>query len=208
MSDRKETESAATPAPARLRLFTEYEKPMGQLLSQAIKVFREAEFPLLRDLEISRVDHFPPSAPVGRGFSLGATTTKAEAATSNDDFLNTNVEAWATLAYEIGTQFGREMARHITETMIAVTQKTGNVVSAGGKPLSHDLILDTIERTEFDLDDAGNPKNLVLLGPPQIQKQLASLPPMTPEQEERFQSILQKKREEKDAKKRFRTMDT
>lgn len=194
---------------ANIPLFSEFDPPMGQLLARATNCFMEGEFPLLGEIERETVASFSekPSQRVGKGFSSGLKKSTAEAVLGFSDILETNVEAWSALAYEVGLQLGGQMMNVLVSTLEQVTKETGNVVSAGGGKLSHDLLLDTLERLEFRVDDEGSPQGLVLLGGPGFSEHVAKLPPMTTEQETRFRRILQQKYEAQNAKKRTRTLD-
>jgi len=160
-----------------------------------------------RMIEIKKVNDFPQSGNVGRGLTFRPTTTRGEGTISYEDALTTNVEAWALLSYKVGMQIGEGMAQHFVETMELVTQETGNVVESYGKPLSNDLLLALIESVDFDVDENGEPKGVVLIVSPQMREQISTLPPMTPRQATRFKAIIEKKREAQDAKKRTRTLD-
>lgn len=190
----------------QISLFSEFDQPMSALFAKAIHRFAEIEAPVIGLIPRGTVDHIPLPSDIGRGRWIEPTKISAEGSTYFDDILNLNVEAWSILANDIGVQYGRGMMRHLVETMNKVTQETGNVVSGKGQPLSHDVFLDMLEKMEFEVDDDGQPKHLVLLVHPDTRKSIASLPPMTPEQESRYHSIINAKREAQDAKRRTRKM--
>jgi hypothetical protein len=81
----------------------------------------------------------------------------------------------------------------------------GNVVDADGKPLSHDTINDALELMEISFDRHGNPKLPTLVASPQAAEDLNRQAP-TPEQQNRRQEILLRKKREHDAKKRHRRL--
>ncbi len=68
-------------------------------------------------------------------------------------------------------------------------------VSADGQPLSHDILLDAIEGVEISFEDDGTARMPTLVMHPNMAEKLAALPPATPEQERRFQDIMQRKQE-------------
>jgi hypothetical protein len=88
-----------------------------------------------------------------------------------------------------------------------VTDATGNSISAAGQSLSHDLILDAIERVEIDFDDEGNPRMPSLMAHPQTLVPLARIQP-TDEQERRYEQIMTAKKAAHDAKKRHRRLSS
>jgi hypothetical protein len=81
------------------------------------------------------------------------------------------------------------------ERLNMVTAATGNEVDAKGGPLTHELIVDLLDKMEMDFDDAGNPQ-IMLLGTGDAAKRFTSLPPMTEEQERAYEDLLERKRRE------------
>ena len=77
-------------------------------------------------------------------------------------------------------------------------------MSAAGRPLTFDLVLDMLEQTEISFNEDGSPNFSVVLHPTQAEKLLAS--PVTPEQKRRQAEILARKKAEQDAQKRTRRL--
>jgi hypothetical protein len=93
-----------------------------------------------------------------------------------------------------------EATNHFYAYMSRVCDTAGTRIDAKGKPLSHDLILEAIDRIELDFDDNDNP---VL---PTFTGHIASLPSATMEQCARFEQIVARKREEYIARQRTRKL--
>jgi hypothetical protein len=116
-----------------------------------------------------------------------------------------NLEAFSQSIYELTEHRIAEMHRMIYRTFDKVTALTGNVVDTKGKPLSADMILDMIERTELRFDANGEPIKASFIAGPETMKRLASIK-FTPAQEERHKQILEQKKKEFYAKKRHRRL--
>jgi hypothetical protein len=86
-----------------------------------------------------------------------------------------------------------------------LTDYTGNKVDAGGRPISWDLITDTLEKMEIAFDEDGK-MDLTLVVHPDTAKKLEELGPPTPEQQARYDAVLETKRQEWQARKRQRRL--
>ena len=56
--------------------------------------------------------------------------------------------------------------------MDEVTEKTGNVIDGHGKALSPDLILNALEKVQFDFDESGKPKMPTLFISPDVYERI------------------------------------
>ena len=97
----------------------------------------------------------------------------------------------------------RTVTAGFVERLNMVTAATGNEVNAKGGPLTHELIVELLDKMEINFDDAGNPQ-IMLFGGGDVAKRFASLPPMTEEQERAYEDVLVRKREEFEARRRRR----
>lgn len=98
-------------------------------------------------------------------------------------------------------EMAREIARQISESAFNEINKavegTGNIVDGGGQPLSPEIYLEVIEKIQMDFDTDGNPSQLTIAVPPNVQdkavevlKQLQT----DPEYANRYKEIIDKKR--------------
>lgn len=55
-------------------------------------------------------------------------------------------------------EMGGKIVGGLYEKLDKITQETGNVVNTGGKPLTHDLFLDLIEKMHIEFDEKGEPR--------------------------------------------------
>ncbi|MCK4818719.1 hypothetical protein KA005_23305, partial [bacterium] len=80
-----------------------------------------------------------------------------------------------------------------------VTAKTGNVVDAGGQPLSHELLLKTLETIQLDFDDNGKPIMPTLVVSPQQYEKIKVKNiewENDPECQKQFEQMMNRKRKE------------
>lgn len=81
---------------------------------------------------------------------------------------------------------------------------TGNTSTVKIETLTHDDLMDQLERLHFDFDDDLNPKLKTIIGTSGFIEAINKLPPPTPEQRLRWERIVEGKRNEWLASKRSR----
>lgn len=91
------------------------------------------------------------------------------------------------------------------EGLNAVTDAAGTTVDAHGRTLSHELVLELLEKMEIDFDTDGRAQ-LALAGNSDMVRKLQALPPMTPQQDAAFEALMARKRHEFAARQRTRRL--
>ena len=93
----------------------------------------------------------------------------------------------------------REMAKQIAkrgyEVIDEAAQEVGNVTSADGKPLSVDLLLESLEKMHLSFDEEGQPSGLRLVAHPKMSSALENIYSQL-ESHPRYQQLMERKREE------------
>ena len=88
--------------------------------------------------------------------------------------------------------------------MDAVTQSTGNIVDAGGEKFSFELLVETLEKIEWSLDDEGElVMPSIIMHPDQMKKLPAEA---TPAQKAELDELKRRKKEELLAQRRSRRL--
>jgi hypothetical protein len=97
------------------------------------------------------------------------------------------------------------MHRIMYNTVEQVTTLVGNTVNGGGKPFNPDLLLDMLEKVYVPFDEKGEPIVPTIVMHPDVYKKSKDIQ-FTKEQEKRQKQILEKKKKEYYAKKRYRNL--
>jgi hypothetical protein len=121
-----------------------------------------------------------------------------------DAIRETDVEAFITAICGVAEQYAAAKGATLLRTAEDITDATGNAIDAGGRPLSWDLILDGLEMTEVAFDDDGQPTTQIVASPKTVA--LMQAIEKTPEQERRYQEIMQRKKDAWDAQQRPRRL--
>lgn len=199
MTDRK---------PALRSILPEYQAPFGTLVIKAVNAMVPAHEPLLANIRSSSVDHLADeSIAEAHGGVMGGTAMSARMKVQIEAIVQTDLDAWYNMLWSAAEQFAGHKMRYLLASVEAATQRTGNAVNLKGGPFTYDAMLDLLERTEFEVDDDGQPIGLSMVVAPSMAEQIGKLGPMTPEQEERHKQIIAEKRRAQDAKKRVRRLD-
>lgn len=122
-----------------------------------------------------------------------------------DSIRDGNIQDYVRFLIEIAESQRKSLARQFFKNMSEITDITGMTIDAKGQPLTFDMILDLIEKTEFGFDESGNPQYPTLVIPPVLFERLRQLTP-TPEQEKRRERIIEEKRAKFNASKRTRRL--
>ena len=121
-----------------------------------------------------------------------------------DVIRESDVESFVAALTELATRYEEAMGTTLVRTLSDVTEAVGNVVDARGLPLSWDQVLDALEMTEFTFDEEGRPEKRFLMNP-ETAKQLRAIE-ITPEQQQRHDAIIRRRKEQWDAQKRTRRL--
>jgi hypothetical protein len=101
-------------------------------------------------------------------------------------------------------ELGEKLLGMFFKTMDAVTESTGNIVDAGGEKFSFELLVETLEKIEWSLDDEGE---LVMPSIIMHPDQMKNLPAeATPAQKAELDELKRRKKEELLAQRRSRRL--
>lgn len=121
-----------------------------------------------------------------------------------EDVVNFNLEKTCMDIYEFGDSFRKDIAKTLFSTLEQVTDFTGNVVDGKGKGISHELIIEMLEKIDIGFDQDGNPYLPTFVIHPDMAKSLESLKADEIKYKARIEEIIEKKRKDYFAKKGYR----
>lgn len=165
--------------------------------------------PLLRQIPSERVDHLPPSR---NSFEDGKVVDnlpfqmEASFTASITDCISNDMDAVASMIDEAAEQGVRIVVPQILGYVSRLSQAAGSATDAGGRQLSHDLITESLEAIDVDFDEEGNPDLPTLVAGPAVIEALSKLPPPTEDQTARYREMINRKREEFNARRRHRNL--
>jgi hypothetical protein len=96
--------------------------------------------------------------------------------------------------------------QHFFRAFERTCDAAGTGTDARGKPFSFELYLAGLEKIELQFDRDGQPILPTLVVHPTMAKQLESLPPPTEEQLRAYNDLIERKRKEFNARRRYRKL--
>ena len=175
-------------------IIPEYEEANLRFIMDVMQGFMRVD-PLFSKLEFVYSEHKGPvrniagDSPVDQGmFSV-----TGEAFISKESVRDGIIEEYTSFLFNISESQRKSLARGFFSNISQICDATGNSINAQKQPLSAEMIIELIEKIEFDFDDDGNPRFPTLVMPPAVIEQLKSLS-FTPEQDIRWKKIIEEKR--------------
>ncbi len=165
-----------------------------------------AAAPLLGEIGVRVTGHagptrnVPGAQPVDHPLSKFEETFQVHA----DVIRSTNADEFTSTLAELASKYEVAMGTTLIHTLTDVTEAVGNVVEADGRPLTWDLLLDSIEKVEVSFDEDGR-HHLGIAINSDTYKLLQRIP-VSPEQQQRLNAIIRRKKEQWDAQKRARRL--
>ena len=105
---------------------------------------------------------------------------------------------------DAAAQQAAQLVPQILDRIGAMSEAAGQTVDAGGKPISHELMLEILEKIDIDFDDEDKPIMPSIVGPPKMGEAISKLPPQTEEQKAAWDAMLERKRQAFHARRRTR----
>lgn len=95
---------------------------------------------------------------------------------------------------------------HFFKVFEKTCDAAGTGMDARGKPFSFEMYMAALEKIELQFDRDGQPILPTLVVHPTMAKHLASLPPPTEEQQKAYSDLIERKRGEFNARRRYRKL--
>ena len=122
---------------------------------------------------------------------------------------NMSAEEILEVIDEKAKDMGGQMAKHQFEVLNQTIKATGNSINAGGKKLTPDLFLESMNKISISFDKDGSPKlPTIVISPKSADewKRIMDEAESDPEHKAKFEAIMKKKKEEYDAEQASRKL--
>lgn len=111
-----------------------------------------------------------------------------------EDVYNFNLEKICTDIYDFAQQMLKQMTVSMFETLTQVTDFTGNVVDGKGKGISHEMLLEMLDKIYMDFDEEGNPQFPSMIVHPDMANHLQKLKAEEGMYKVKYDEIIERKR--------------
>lgn len=182
---------------AELFRLPEYESAWQEFMSDSIHELARAKDPILAQIPTVTQEVIPQAKYTSEGGGEPLLIDPMQVAMTFEFSVGDAIVGDFTGVYAAldtaADQYVEQIMPAVFDHIRQLSESTGNVVDAGGKPMSWDLILDMIEKVEIAFDKDGiaslptivaNPRDWEKLGEP------------SPAHKQRLDEIIRKKREE------------
>jgi hypothetical protein len=123
-----------------------------------------------------------------------------------DDIRSCNLDALAEQVDAMADERLSIVMPHFFSVFEKTCVAAGTATDAGGKPFSFEVYLAGLEKIDLQFDRDGQPILPTLVVHPTMAKHLASLPPPTEEQQRAYSDLIERKRREFNARRRYRKL--
>jgi hypothetical protein len=187
----------------------EYDNAYQAFFSKTIRTIARARSPLLSQINVTDVSGTLASQVRTRE-GLDIRLDPGEASTEVSYDLNAvrsgDFDALYAEFDKACDLMAEQLVGVLVSTMSKVTEGTGNVVNAGGQPLSFEVFYEMLEKLEFSLDENDELVMPSMVVHPDTAVKLQALPPLTPEQQSKLDELKQQKTEDALARRRRRRL--
>lgn len=187
----------------------EYDAAFGRFFSQTMRVLAQAYSPLLAQMHFIEMPGTVGSRVrdrQGMDIVLDPGKTSTEVTSDLKAVRAGDYERLYEAMYESAGSMAEQLVGHFVESMGKVTEGTGNVTDAGGRPFGFDVLYETLEKLEFSVDENDELVMPSLVIHPTQAEKLRDLPPLTDEQQRKLDELKERKREEALARRRRRRL--
>jgi hypothetical protein len=183
----------------------EYETAALNFFNAGVKQLMEAQGGVYSLVSKESIEQLPDySLPPSRDDPLSGRLIEAvsDIKIDCDSVLRGDFDSVIASMYSVAIEFAGQISNSILAHISDVCESTGNVVTV---EMTHDALIDMIERTDFSFDDAGNPNGSFVANPEMMQK-IQALGKPSAEQQARADAITERKRREWNARRSSRSL--
>jgi hypothetical protein len=185
---------------------SEYRGAFGIFFHAAVNALMRAKDPVLREIKTETKEHLPTyrvTATTGETVEFKTIRSEMSFTLHLSDIVNSNFEALVLNLDDAADQGLKSLMPQLFANLSRVCAATGNVVDGKGQPFSFDRVLDVLDKIQIDFDEAGNPEMPMMVLSPELFAKIRMQPP-TEVQIKRREEIINRKREEFNARRRTR----
>jgi hypothetical protein len=195
--------------PVRHFRLLEYDRAGWEFINEAIHALMRQKNELFRSFRVEQLSEIPEHRLTIAGDEVvdsAPTTVRMEFAANTGELINGNYETFFAGLDSAAEQGLASIMPRVFEQISEITDAAGQTINAAGRPLSHDLITQMLEKIDIDFDENDNPKMPTLVMHPKMAERLRALGEPSEEDTRRFNELIERKRKEFHARRRTRRL--
>jgi hypothetical protein len=195
---------------ARPFALPEYWRAQLEVLFSAVKALKRAKNPLYASIPEGDSHEMLPATqntmPSGHTVRTEPLRIDTKIIFKWDDIRNCNLDAFAEQADKTADEQLAMIIPHVFTVMRRTSEAADTATDAGGAPFSFELFLTAFSKIALQFRRDGEPIMPQLVVHPDMAKEFDMLPPLTKEQQDRWDAVIEGKRKEYFANRRYRRL--
>jgi hypothetical protein len=201
----------------------EYDRAFAAFVYKATDDMMSEKQPLLKEIQrvkAGEVTVTQNTAPDGTIVSNQPIMLSMPFAFNVEGVIQGNIDEEIGMAIDASAEAAlQQIIPRLLDHIGRVCDAFGNRVELGGRPMSHDVLMDFIERVPIEFDENEEPdlapymfvhqqvvNGQMIVRTARLTELMESLPPMIEAQQSRFAEIIERKRQENGARRRHRQL--
>jgi hypothetical protein len=186
----------------------EYDYAFQDFYRTAVYELMRRKDPLLSKMPAAYADHIPTvqnTMPSGEVVEIRLLEFAMRFATPFDDAISGRTEGVIEAINDAAENGLKTLMPQIFAQLGRLSSAAETAIDAKGQPLTTALILQSLEKMEMDFDKDGSPIIGMVVGP-EMYEQMRGLLPLTREEQQAFDDLFSRKKQEFDARQRRRKL--
>jgi hypothetical protein len=186
----------------------EYAVAERRFIGGTLDALARARNPLLARLQVERTSRMPRTqitADSGEVVEQEPVQIRTKLTQSPQDIIDGNLEDLLVSLDQAANEYSEQFGKHFYEQLSRITEATGNVVNAAGRPF-FDSLYEMYEKIDLQFDEEGRIAQELHLNPADVEKWQKGWAEMTPEQHAKLAALVERKRQEFNARRRNRRL--
>lgn len=186
----------------------EYAVAERRFIGRTLDALARARDPLLARVQVERTSRMPRTqitTDSGEVIEQEPVEIRTKLTQSPEDIIDGKLEALLVSLDQAAEEYSEQFGRHFYGQLSRITEATGNVVDAAGRPF-FDSLYEMYEKIDLQFDEEGRIAQELHLNPADVEKWQKGWAEMTPEQHTKLAALVERKRQEFNARRRDRRL--
>jgi hypothetical protein len=186
----------------------EYAVAERRFIGGTLDALARARDPLLARIPIERTTRVPRTqitTDSGEVVEQEPVQIRTKLTQSPQDIINGELDDLLVSLNGAAEEYSEQVGKHFYEQLSRITEATGNVVAAAGRPF-FDSVYEMYEKIDLQFDEEGRITQELHLNPADVETWQKRWAELTPEQHAKLEALVERKRQEFNARRRNRRL--
>lgn len=186
----------------------EYAVAERAFIGGTLDALARANDPLLARIQVERTTRVPRTqitTDSGEVVEQQPVEIRTKLTQTPQDIIDGKLDDLLASLDQAAEEYAEQFGKHFYEQLSHITEATGNVVDASGRPF-FDSLYEMYEKIDLQFDEEGRIAQELHLNPADVEKWQKGWEEMTPEQHAKLAALVERKRQEFNARRRNRRL--